>query len=66
MRTSCSATARPKAATSSAGMLASLGDKTQTFNEIDPLVKAVTAAARPSDHVLVMNNGGFGGGIRNC
>jgi UDP-N-acetylmuramate: L-alanyl-gamma-D-glutamyl-meso-diaminopimelate ligase len=24
-------------------------------------VKAVTAAARPGDHVLVMSNGGFGG-----
>jgi UDP-N-acetylmuramate: L-alanyl-gamma-D-glutamyl-meso-diaminopimelate ligase len=41
--------------------LAPLGDKAQAFNEIDPLVKAVTAAARPGDHVLVMSNGGFGG-----
>jgi UDP-N-acetylmuramate: L-alanyl-gamma-D-glutamyl-meso-diaminopimelate ligase len=41
--------------------LSPLGDKAQAFNEIDPLVKAVTAAARPGDHVLVMSNGGFGG-----
>ena len=62
---SSSATARAKAATSSAGIspsaLAPLGDKAQAFNEIDPLVKAVAAAARPGDHVLVMSNGGFGG-----
>ena len=41
--------------------LAPLGDKAQAFNEIDALVKAVVAAARPGDHVLVMSNGGFGG-----
>ncbi|SAL86698.1 UDP-N-acetylmuramate:L-alanyl-gamma-D-glutamyl-meso-diaminopimelate ligase [Caballeronia arvi] len=41
--------------------LSPLGDKAQAFNEIEPLVKAVTAAARPGDHVLVMSNGGFGG-----
>jgi UDP-N-acetylmuramate: L-alanyl-gamma-D-glutamyl-meso-diaminopimelate ligase len=41
--------------------LSPLGDKARAFNEIEPLVKAVTAAARPGDHVLVMSNGGFGG-----
>jgi UDP-N-acetylmuramate: L-alanyl-gamma-D-glutamyl-meso-diaminopimelate ligase len=41
--------------------LSPLGGKAQAFNEIEPLVKAVTAAARPGDHVLVMSNGGFGG-----
>ncbi|CCD40828.1 UDP-N-acetylmuramate:L-alanyl-gamma-D-glutamyl-meso-diaminopimelate ligase [Candidatus Paraburkholderia kirkii UZHbot1] len=41
--------------------LAPLGERAQAFNEIEPLVKAVTAAARPGDHVLVMSNGGFGG-----
>jgi UDP-N-acetylmuramate: L-alanyl-gamma-D-glutamyl-meso-diaminopimelate ligase len=44
-----------------AGALAPLGAKAQAFNEIDPLVKAVVAAAQPGDHVLVMSNGGFGG-----
>ncbi|KND56253.1 UDP-N-acetylmuramate:L-alanyl-gamma-D-glutamyl- meso-diaminopimelate ligase [Candidatus Paraburkholderia kirkii] len=41
--------------------LSPLGDKAQAFDEIEPLVKAVAAAARPGDHVLVMSNGGFGG-----
>jgi UDP-N-acetylmuramate: L-alanyl-gamma-D-glutamyl-meso-diaminopimelate ligase len=41
--------------------LAPLGEKARAFNEIEPLVKAVVAAAQPGDHVLVMSNGGFGG-----
>jgi UDP-N-acetylmuramate: L-alanyl-gamma-D-glutamyl-meso-diaminopimelate ligase len=41
--------------------LAPMGDKAQAFNNLDALVKAVTAAAQPGDHVLVMSNGGFGG-----
>ena len=41
--------------------LASLGDKAQAFDNLDALVKAVVAAARPGDQVLVMSNGGFGG-----
>ncbi|WP_250473061.1 UDP-N-acetylmuramate:L-alanyl-gamma-D-glutamyl-meso-diaminopimelate ligase [Caballeronia sp. GAFFF1] len=41
--------------------LSPLGDKAHAFDQIEPLVKAVTAAARPGDHVLVMSNGGFGG-----
>jgi UDP-N-acetylmuramate: L-alanyl-gamma-D-glutamyl-meso-diaminopimelate ligase len=41
--------------------LAPLGAKARAFNEIEPLVKAVVAAAQPGDHVLVMSNGGFGG-----
>jgi len=41
--------------------LAPLGAKAQSFHEIDALVRAVTAAARSGDHVLVMSNGGFGG-----
>ncbi|WP_109482247.1 UDP-N-acetylmuramate:L-alanyl-gamma-D-glutamyl-meso-diaminopimelate ligase [Paraburkholderia sp. C35] len=41
--------------------LAPMGDKAQAFNNIDALVKAVTAAAQPGDQVLVMSNGGFGG-----
>ncbi len=44
-----------------ADALSPLGAKAQAFNEIEPLVKAVTAAACPGDHVLVMSNGGFGG-----
>lgn len=41
--------------------LAPLGDKAQSFDDLDALVIAVCAAARPGDHVLVMSNGGFGG-----
>jgi UDP-N-acetylmuramate: L-alanyl-gamma-D-glutamyl-meso-diaminopimelate ligase len=41
--------------------LAPLGDKAQAFDNLDALVKAVVAAARPGDQVLVMSNGGFGG-----
>jgi len=44
-----------------AAALAPLGDKAQTFDDLDQLVTAVTAIARPGDHVLVMSNGGFGG-----
>lgn len=38
-----------------------LGDKAQSFDDLDALVKAVVAAARPGDQILVMSNGGFGG-----
>ena len=41
--------------------LAPLGEKAQAFNDLGALVAAVSAAARPGDHVLVMSNGGFGG-----
>ena len=44
-----------------AAALAPLGDKAKTFSDLDALVKAVAAAARPGDHVLAMSNGGFGG-----
>jgi UDP-N-acetylmuramate: L-alanyl-gamma-D-glutamyl-meso-diaminopimelate ligase len=41
--------------------LAPLGNLAQTFTDLDELVRSVTAAARPDDHILVMSNGGFGG-----
>lgn len=41
--------------------LAPLGAKAHAFDDLSALVAAVTAAARPGDHVLVMSNGGFGG-----
>ena len=41
--------------------LAPLGTRASSFDDIDALVAAVSAAARPGDHVLVMSNGGFGG-----
>jgi UDP-N-acetylmuramate: L-alanyl-gamma-D-glutamyl-meso-diaminopimelate ligase len=41
--------------------LAPLGARARSFDDLDELVRAVPAAARPGDHVLVMSNGGFGG-----
>jgi UDP-N-acetylmuramate: L-alanyl-gamma-D-glutamyl-meso-diaminopimelate ligase len=38
-----------------------IGAKTGVFDKLDVLVEAVTAVAQPSDHVVVMSNGGFGG-----
>ena len=41
--------------------LASLGEKVSCESDLEALVTAVSAEARPGDHVLVMSNGGFGG-----
>ena len=41
--------------------LAPVGDAAAVADDIDALVAAVVAAARPGDHVLCMSNGGFGG-----
>ncbi len=41
--------------------LAPLGARAAAFDDLGALVRAVAAAARPGDHVLVMSNGGFGG-----
>jgi len=41
--------------------LAPLGTRAAVFDDLDALVVAVTKAARDSDHILVMSNGGFGG-----
>ncbi|WP_020204295.1 MULTISPECIES: UDP-N-acetylmuramate:L-alanyl-gamma-D-glutamyl-meso-diaminopimelate ligase [Cupriavidus] len=41
--------------------LAPLGERAAAFSDLAALVRAVRAAARPGDHVLVMSNGGFGG-----
>jgi UDP-N-acetylmuramate: L-alanyl-gamma-D-glutamyl-meso-diaminopimelate ligase len=44
-----------------AEVLAPLGTRAAAFADLDALVAAVAAEARPGDHVLVMSNGGFGG-----
>nr|WP_244256365.1 UDP-N-acetylmuramate:L-alanyl-gamma-D-glutamyl-meso-diaminopimelate ligase [Burkholderia gladioli] len=44
-----------------ADALLPLGARAQAFDDLNALVKAVTAAARPGDQILVMSNGGFGG-----
>ena len=40
---------------------AAVGAKAQLAKNIEELVAAVTALARPGDHVLIMSNGAFGG-----
>jgi UDP-N-acetylmuramate: L-alanyl-gamma-D-glutamyl-meso-diaminopimelate ligase len=44
-----------------AAALAPLGATAAVHDDLDALVAAVAAAARPGDHVLVMSNGAFGG-----
>ena len=41
--------------------LAPLGAKATCYDDLDALVTAVIAAARPGDQIVVMSNGGFGG-----
>ncbi|MFN4003469.1 MAG: UDP-N-acetylmuramate:L-alanyl-gamma-D-glutamyl-meso-diaminopimelate ligase [Hylemonella sp.] len=41
--------------------LAALGARAQVADDIETLVRQVTEAARPGDHILCMSNGGFGG-----
>jgi UDP-N-acetylmuramate: L-alanyl-gamma-D-glutamyl-meso-diaminopimelate ligase len=38
-----------------------MGDKALVAQDIAELLRQVTAAARPGDHILCMSNGGFGG-----
>ncbi len=44
-----------------AGAMAPLGAKATVFENLDALVTAVVAEAKPGDHILVMSNGSFGG-----
>jgi UDP-N-acetylmuramate: L-alanyl-gamma-D-glutamyl-meso-diaminopimelate ligase len=44
-----------------AAALAPLGSKAVVKDDLNELIEAVAAAARPGDQVLVMSNGGFGG-----
>ncbi len=41
--------------------LSSMGSRAFVSNNIEGLVKAVTATAKGGDHILCMSNGGFGG-----
>ncbi|MCX7626850.1 MAG: UDP-N-acetylmuramate:L-alanyl-gamma-D-glutamyl-meso-diaminopimelate ligase [Methylophilaceae bacterium] len=41
--------------------LAPLGDRVIIRDDLEALIEAITQAARPGDHVLVMSNGSFGG-----
>jgi UDP-N-acetylmuramate: L-alanyl-gamma-D-glutamyl-meso-diaminopimelate ligase len=44
-----------------AAALAPLGARASVHDDLDEMVQAIAAGARPGDHVLVMSNGGFGG-----
>ena len=44
-----------------AAALASLGSRAEIHGDLTTLVNAISAAAQPGDHVLIMSNGGFGG-----
>jgi UDP-N-acetylmuramate: L-alanyl-gamma-D-glutamyl-meso-diaminopimelate ligase len=44
-----------------AAALRPLGERARSFEQLDALVAALAAEARPGDRVLVMSNGGFGG-----
>ena len=44
-----------------ARVFASLGNRARCLDDLDALVRAVVADARPGDSVLIMSNGGFGG-----
>ncbi len=41
--------------------LAPMGSKAVVKDDLNALVEAIAASAKPGDHVLVMSNGGFGG-----
>jgi UDP-N-acetylmuramate: L-alanyl-gamma-D-glutamyl-meso-diaminopimelate ligase len=42
-------------------IMASLGQRGRTRQDIETLAKDLAAAARAGDHILIMSNGGFGG-----
>jgi len=44
-----------------AAALAPMGERARAIGDIDALVAAVVAEARPGDRILVMSNGAFGG-----
>ncbi|SFV09621.1 UDP-N-acetylmuramate:L-alanyl-gamma-D-glutamyl-meso-diaminopimelate ligase [Pseudoduganella namucuonensis] len=44
-----------------AAALAPMGATATAHEDIDAMVRAIVAQARPGDHVVVMSNGGFGG-----
>jgi UDP-N-acetylmuramate: L-alanyl-gamma-D-glutamyl-meso-diaminopimelate ligase len=42
-------------------VLAPLGVKSKTFDDLNALIRVVVGESREGDHILVMSNGGFGG-----
>ncbi|XLZ73209.1 UDP-N-acetylmuramate:L-alanyl-gamma-D-glutamyl-meso-diaminopimelate ligase [Massilia sp. SR12] len=41
--------------------LKTMGDIASAYDDLDLMVQAIVAAAKPGDHIIVMSNGGFGG-----
>jgi UDP-N-acetylmuramate: L-alanyl-gamma-D-glutamyl-meso-diaminopimelate ligase len=41
--------------------LSPMGETASAYDDLDVMVKAIVAQARPGDHIIVMSNGGFGG-----
>jgi UDP-N-acetylmuramate: L-alanyl-gamma-D-glutamyl-meso-diaminopimelate ligase len=44
-----------------AAWLQPLGDRVHTNTDLAALTDAIVAAVRPSDHIVIMSNGAFGG-----
>jgi UDP-N-acetylmuramate: L-alanyl-gamma-D-glutamyl-meso-diaminopimelate ligase len=44
-----------------AEVLAPLGNRVRSAEDLEALIASIASDARPGDHVLVMSNGGFGG-----
>jgi len=41
--------------------LSPMGETASAYDDLDVMVKAIVAQAKPGDHIIVMSNGGFGG-----
>ncbi|WP_426339692.1 UDP-N-acetylmuramate:L-alanyl-gamma-D-glutamyl-meso-diaminopimelate ligase [Pseudoduganella sp. S-14] len=41
--------------------LSPMGEIASAYEDLDGMVKAIVAQAKPGDHIIVMSNGGFGG-----
>ena len=44
-----------------AAALAPLGGKAETHDDLNALIQSIAYQAQPTDHILIMSNGGFGG-----
>ncbi|MFA5489018.1 MAG: UDP-N-acetylmuramate:L-alanyl-gamma-D-glutamyl-meso-diaminopimelate ligase [Candidimonas sp.] len=44
-----------------ATVLAPLGNRVSSYDELDKMIEGIRSAARPGDAILIMSNGGFGG-----